>query len=154
MVAGWLSWPALSLTVYLTGVGLPVKPAAGLKVTVPSLATFQVPSPLTSRVFTLLPLPSRSCTVVGSMSPWASRSFVRTLIVAVAPILRPSRLSSLAFGASPCGVSMVLSTLPLAFTLSLPSLTVTDTAGRSSPALTCAAPAAVRLTVPVAGSML
>ena len=67
----------------MIGVGSPVKPATGVKVTAPVTAsTLQVPwLAMVTLVAGVLVAGSISLTVVGSMSFWASVSLVKTLTV-------------------------------------------------------------------------
>ena len=98
MLAGSLTLLSVSATVYRTGVGLPVKPCAGVKVTAPLCgSTVQVPSFATTRLVTGLPVGSSSLTLLGSMLFCGSLSLASTSITTACPVV-PCAWSSVAFG--------------------------------------------------------
>ena len=105
MLAGSLSFLSVSETTYCTAFGLPVKPLSGVKRTLPSARTSQVPSPATFSVVTFSPVAgSTSLTVVGTMVslPCLSVSLARTSTVTGSPLV-PFMVSALATGASSPG---------------------------------------------------
>ena len=106
MVAGLLVWPSVSVTVYCTGFGLPVKVGSGVKVTLPVVgSTFHSPSPATLSSLTgWLVAGSISLTLFGSrvLLPCGSLSLARTSISTGWPFV-PLALSALAVGSTLAG---------------------------------------------------
>ena len=118
----------------LTG---PVTPVAGVKLSVPFGLIVTVP--WAGVVSTAL------ATVSVSLS--SSLSLPNTLILLIVVLIGVLAMSSNATGASL--TSVVTSTLTVALTGVVPSVTVTATGGKSPPALTKVTPAAVKVTCPL-----
>ena len=109
MLAGSLSFLSVSETTYCTAFGLPVKPLSGVKRTLPSARTSQVPSPATFSVVTFSP-------VAGSISltlplsrvslPCGSESLASTSISTALPA-SPLAVSAAAAGLTFAGGGVV-----------------------------------------------
>src|SRR5262249_38248555 len=82
VIVAWLdTFPVRSLTVYEIGVGSCVKPACGVKGTLPELSTLQVPWPATVRVVCRPGVAGSRSTVLGSRSKLGSVSLSVTFKV-------------------------------------------------------------------------
>ena len=97
---------------YVIGVGSPVNPLSGVKVTVPSSFTIHVPSPGTT-ISSISPSPSVSLVVVptGASAPGTRSTVVGLLLFA--------SLSSTFTLAGTCGSSLLIMSSPASTSLSL-----------------------------------
>ena len=154
MVAGLLVWPSVSVTVYCTGFGLPLKVGSGVKVTLPVVgSTFHSPSPATFSSVTFAPVVgSSSLTLVLSivLSPCGSVSLARTSTSTGWPFV-PLAVSALAVGSTLAGGGVTASSGArrlLSLLVILPSLFFAVTV---LPSLTASGS---KVTLPVASSTL